>query len=375
MKRTILVVSVIIIVILVNILFERYKESKEKVNIGVILNSISFKNFLFVGNDSLATSNRAKNFGEIISGNFNKYINFSAPGIFNKTFSFKSIIQHNLNIEEIKLLQQLSTEQIQKDLGMLKVMLNASDMQKENGIKPGDRAIRLASELENADANSYFIITTGANDLMHSLNADSLSIVLDKQKRIEALEKIKNSGGTDKIVSGVIENVSTVIMDVKSVNPNIKIMVLGLYLPNYIQFFEKLYGCKYSSELIEQYNLQLKNMCTQYNVVYIDITEVKDHTAMFDFHPNKLGQLIIARTVLQSIADYDLPQQSITNISDKFIVDNKGLGGMFTDAQMRLEITEKRNDLTERDQRDKIIEYITEIDLIKEAMIQSIKGI
>lgn len=359
-----LVLSVFLSILYFYLENRRDSEAKQKSDLIELSKKFNSKNTLIVGNDSLGASTRSESFGSIISCGFKTYLNFSSPLIFNKTFSFRSMLKHNLSLAEIKGIQSLSTQRVKENLGILNFMINSSEMQKEYEISKYDCNTRISSLLKNSNM-PYFVITTGANDIMHSLNADPISLVLDKEKRTEALEKI-NSSSIKKISSGVVSNVKSVVSDIKEINPNTKIVVLGLYVPSYIQFFEKIYGNNYITDLIEQYNRDLQCMCIKNDIKYVDISCVGKHAAFLDFHPNKSGQLIIARKVLTAIATYEC---SIAYFHDKAVTfDNEGLIGILNDAQLRLDFTKERTDLTKRDKTDKINEYTDEIKIIEEVM-------
>lgn len=362
-----LIIAIVIVFLLIVRAATRIRiEAKLKNKITFMANMLPRGGTLFVGNDSIGCSVRAQSFGSIIGQFFEKYINFSSPVILNKTNSFNSILKHNLNVEEIKLLQQLTTRHVKKGMGLLKVLLDLENLQDDYAFGCNDKDTKITTSLK-CELAPYVVITTGSNDLMHVLNADPLSIIFDRQKRKEAIKKIKKTG-VKCIALHATRGVNLAIENIKAVNHDSKIIVLGLYVPNYLRFFEKLFCNTYISDIVSHYNEELENICKQHGVKYVDISAVKSHTALFDFHPNFIGQLIIANSVLAAISNYNLKS---TNIDTGYVpqtIDNLGLAGMLEDAQNRLAFTGFRMDYTARNKRDKLKEYTSEVDIIKEAI-------
>lgn len=102
----------------------------------------------------------------------------------------------------------------------------------------------------------------------------------------------------------------TNLLLLNELNQNVKIYVLGFYYSPLFDLIQKViflqekikYNNNKFEEIINLYNLLLKQLCENYDFVeYIDISFIRNYCAPLDFHPNTKGNELIAYEILKKM--------------------------------------------------------------------------
>lgn len=155
--------------------------------------------------------------------------------------------------------------------------------------------------------NPIFLYSAGPNDFFSYIKAGPVELI-DKSVRAKLPKDIK------PIIKTCISNVEKNWQFLHQLNPNIKIYSLSYYYsPLYDKIQKLIYlqekvkdkNKKYSNkfmEVINLYNDMLLDSSKKYDYVeYCDITFLKDYCAPMDFHPNTIGNQLIADTILKKM--------------------------------------------------------------------------
>ncbi len=172
---------------------------------------------------------------------------------------------------------------------------------------------------------------------MYEMQASPINSVLDKNMRLRALEEMNDVRTINKVISGMDKNINNLL----SINNDMELYVLSLYVP---KLFSKL--SKHNDEFkimvdfINRFNGSVRDLANSNMVNYINISSVGEYCAKFgmDFHCTKRGHEHLAQIVLNSMKKN---HKEILHIPNKKLeVDNKGLDGMIKDASKRLLVYE-----------------------------------
>ena len=155
--------------------------------------------------------------------------------------------------------------------------------------------------------NPVFIYSAGPNDFFTYIQAGPVEL-MNKNVR----EKLPHN--LEELVDKCVKNVEQNLILLNRLNPNVIIYVLSFYYSPlfdaiqkviYLQEKRKNKEKKYINrfgEIITLYNSLLEKMCQKYDFVeYIDINFIKNYCAPMDFHPNKIGNELIANEVLKKM--------------------------------------------------------------------------
>lgn len=173
-------------------------------------------------------------------------------------------------------------------------------------IKPTDDDNTLKSLYANAQS-PIFLYSGGPNDFFTYIQAGPVELT-DKKVR----EKLPKD--IDPLIDQCISNVEKNWQLIYRLNSNTKVYALSYYYSPLYDKIQKLIflqekmknkNKKYVNkfmEVINLYNRMLQEACEKYDYVeYCDITFLKDYCAPMDFHPNTIGNKLIADMLLKKI--------------------------------------------------------------------------
>jgi hypothetical protein len=209
-------------------------------------------------------------------------INVISANIFNpvrnRTFELQLLLKENHKVGTIKKKQIKYLAAYIKKTG---VKYNP-DIYKKYNVHDDNDEIGI-NELLRSSSNPIFLYSCGPLDIPYHIGTNN---PVNPKKWINIL-KIK------KVIQRVINGIEENIRYIQSINNNTEIYVLGTYNPSKVPIVEAY---------VNFYNEQIQIMCAQNkNVHYVNIKEVRGHIASNDTHPNREGQEIIAKQVIQSI--------------------------------------------------------------------------
>ena len=155
--------------------------------------------------------------------------------------------------------------------------------------------------------NPIFLYSGGPNDFFTFIKAGPVELI-DKKVRDNIPKDIV------PLLKECINNVEKNWILLKELNPNVQIYTLSyFYAPVYDYIQKIIYIQKRTNgnknkyvnkflEVINIYNSLLEEACNKYDYVeYCDITFLKDYCAPMDFHPNTIGNKLIADKLLKKI--------------------------------------------------------------------------
>lgn len=201
----------------------------------------------------------------------------------NKTWHIQGLLENSVTLDEYRLIQKFSydfnkekfPEYIKADINY-PVDLN------------GNRTI---SNIISEYSKPIFIYSCGANDLFYYFNFNPAHVT--PKKICELL-----SGYSDSLES-LGKNIDRNLEKIIEVNPNVQIIVLGMYNP-----FNKYSLNRITSPIIGRINQSIKSVVSKYdNVHYLDVEFLTHFIDQNDFHPSDEGQLQLYYSVRDSIIE------------------------------------------------------------------------
>lgn len=252
----------------------------------------------------------------------------------NKNWHIDEILKHNLTLEEIKNMKKASIVINRKDF-FNKLFLPKS-LENLDKVKKSDDKLHV-TDLMKSYENVVTFYQSGSNNLMYEMQASPINSVLDKNMRSRALEEMNDARTINKVISGMDKNINNLL----SINNDMELYVLSLYVP---KLFSKL--SKHNDEFkimvdfINRFNDSVRDLANSNMVNYIDISSVGEYCAKFgmDFHCTSKGHEHLARLVLNSM---DNNHKGMIIPNRKLEIDNMGLDGMLKEAFTRLDSYEK----------------------------------
>jgi len=153
--------------------------------------------------------------------------------------------------------------------------------------------IHITSKLSQIEA-PIFLYSCGGMNIRKYLNINSEMTAKDmllcaREVLLRCIKHIKQTK----------MDVDNIINQIRSLNPNMEIYVLGVYAMLDDQRLRDLVF-----PLVNLYNYELNKVIAPYdNCHYVDITKVKNMVAVKDMHPTLVGQKHISRQLLKVMDD------------------------------------------------------------------------
>lgn len=231
----------------------------------------------------------------------------------NHTWDLENNLNQNYSIAQIKNIQIQSIDAL-RDANILFKLVVPKKFKTRFGTMEGDKDITLKTLYVRSE-NPLFLYSGGPNDFFTYIQAGPVEL-MSKEVRNKLPDNLNS------LVEKCIDNVEQNWLFLHQLNPNVQIMTLSFfYSPLYdkiqrvIFLQEKLMnkGKKYKNrfeEIINLYNALLQQRCQKYDFVsFVDISFIKDYCAPMDFHPNTMGNQMIADAILNSM-HYDKGKMS-----------------------------------------------------------------
>ena len=228
--------------------------------------------------------------------------------LMNKTEHINYFLKSNLSIEEIKLSKVYSSvltlEKFMVNRHLPKVLGKIGYLSTfRNLINRDDDITCITSLLEEA-SNPIIIYSSGYSNLKREIDFDGVNY----PKNIDyTLSKVKGKKTLSKVMTGVERNFYNIL----SINDKSDIYVLNAPIPNSLEEIKNL---------VISFNDSLYNLCTKYNLNYID-RNVTDNT------PKSLSEEILSalyinkfiteRKQVREYSDYSYNSKGALGVMDK----------------------------------------------------------
>jgi len=222
----------------------------------------------------------------------------------NCTWDFMKILDENISILQIRNLQVYAYNKLRDANFLFKLVVpkNFQDkLRTDSDVDIGFRTV-----IENA-SNPIFLYSCGQNDFFSFIKAGPVEL-LDKKVRDKLPDNLED------LVFQCVDNVEKNWLSLYSINPNIKILSYGFYnspLFNKINSaikFQNFFirdGRRYDDcfkYMINLYNNILRDRASKYDFVYyVSIDFMENYCSKMDFHPNTMGNELIAKASLDVI--------------------------------------------------------------------------
>ena len=257
-------------------------------------------------------------------------INFFSM-LINKNWHVSEILKHNLSVEEIKRMQQVSIEMLREDI--FGKLYFPRDLKSIYNVNPEDKDKKIADMIKSYE-KVITVYQSGANNLMYLMQASPISAVMDKQIRQRAVEAMKSPNIIKNITNGMTNN----IYDLLDINENMEIYMLSLYVPKLFSLLAKNNDeFKLMIEFINNFNKEVENVANSLGVRYVDITPIGKYCAKcgVDFHCTSKGNEYLGQIVTSAI-EVGTPKANKVPEYHKFNKTNMGLDGMLENAYSRI---------------------------------------
>lgn len=145
------------------------------------------------------------------------------------------------------------------------------------------------------------IMTIGSNDYIKF--ADTYSKELKEMISSEGFKNIKHNLAVE-----VASNMNEIIRYIKIINPDVKIIMFGSYMPNKSAVLSKMFAKSFDRIEQEVYSEVLR---THPEVIYIAIREIFEGNAsvyldnVLNIHPNKIGYARMAKEYKKAVMDVE----------------------------------------------------------------------
>lgn len=226
----------------------------------------------------------------------------------NHTWDLDKNFDENRSIAYIKNLQIKSIENLRNVNKLFKLII-PKQYQKSFKLEKKDFKTTLR-DLYIDSENPIFIYQGGVNDFYSFIKSGPVEL-LNKDVRNNVPKNIK------ELIRQCISNIEDNFETLYNLNHNTKVYALSFYysplydkIQKLIYLQEKKKNKKYVNKfnkVLNLYNKMLKETCDKYEFVeYVDITFIRDYCAPLDFHPNTLGNKLIASKILTKMEFQDI---------------------------------------------------------------------
>lgn len=223
----------------------------------------------------------------------------------NHTWDLEKALNENATLASIKNIQLQSIDSL-RNANILFKLVVPKKFKNTIIINPSDHENTLKNIYINS-SNPIFLYHGGPNDFFTFIQAGPVELT-DRKVREKLPKDIK------PLIEQCINNVEKNWRLLHQLNPNTKVYTLSYYYsPLYDKIQKLIYfqkkmknkNKKYVNkflEVINLYNKMLQETSEKYDYVeYCDITFLKDYCAPMDFHPNTIGNQLIADMLLKKI--------------------------------------------------------------------------
>lgn len=236
----------------------------------------------------------------------------------NRTWDLQNNLEQDKSMAYIKNLQVYSIEELRSVNPLFKLIV-PKKYQESIKITEKDENCTLKSIYKNAE-NPIFLYSGGPNDFFTYIHAGPVEL-MDSEVR----KKLPND--LEAVVDKCVDNIEQNWLLLREINPNVQIYALSYY---YSPLYDKIQKVIYLQEkrkdknkkevnnflnIIELFNLKLSNAAKKYEYVdFIDISFIKDYCAPMDFHPNTLGNQLIADEIMKTIKNKNFSLESMMHL-------------------------------------------------------------
>ncbi|MNP26192.1 GDSL-like Lipase/Acylhydrolase [compost metagenome] len=201
--------------------------------------------------------------------------------------------------------------------------------------------------------NAYVIYYSGANDLMWMIYNDPVTLKKSDENRLNYAISRANQDS----VNTVIEKVEKNFVDILKINPNARIIVMSLYVPNNIEDEPTL---KIFGDYISMYNKKLELLCQKYDNIFIDNSKLSNaYGNALDFHISEVGHKFLFNELVDVIYDDLIIKKTVKGdiLIPKDVHE--------TDLQLYINLLQKKYNLIPED----IVYYLRESEVKSEIQI------
>lgn len=221
----------------------------------------------------------------------------------NHTWDLENNLNQNKSLAYIKNLQLKSIDEL-RNANILFKLIIPKKFKKSFKVHESDKYDTLKEIYINAK-NPIFIYSAGPNDFFSYIKAGPVELI-DKKKRDSLPIDLQ------PLLEKCINNIENNWILLYKLNPNIKIYALSFYYSPLFDIIQKIIYIQEKSKnkpyingfmaIITKYNQMLFEASQKYDYVeYCDITFLKNYCAPMDFHPNTMGNRLIAEEIVKKI--------------------------------------------------------------------------
>lgn len=225
----------------------------------------------------------------------------------NKTEHIDAFLDANLTLEEIKWSQIYSAvsalEKVMEDVKLPKQIGKLGCLYKYI-YKPmtEDKNIKITDTLVNS-CQPIVIYSSGVNNLMREVGNNPFSIQKDYKKRFVSpkffytLKKVNDKQTLKDVMNGIEQN----FVHILGLNNKADIYALSAYVPKSL----KDGNMNIFRELILNYNEELRNLCNDFKIAFIDTQSASDkyNKSEGNFHVTSAGHNAVANSILNMMYD------------------------------------------------------------------------
>lgn len=297
---------------------------------------------------------------------------------FNKTRHIDYYLQHNVNMEEIRLMQEYgTTKELNHAIGFNVPFMSGISkafnrlMLTKTPIIGERKNIRISDKIKETEM-PLIMYASGLNDIMYELHIDPFNLKKSYMERSTnpkydyACERV-NQETIKKIIDGHKKNFESIL----GINDNSDIYALSAYF--YSEMSEE-YEQKFK-EAILMYNENLEKLCSEYNITYINCrflenTKYNNPLANYlsKYPPQMIAYEIVKKMYQNAIAKENKNRMQLPH----FAYDDEGASGVIKDLENDLEnqknISELTTDYEKQVALEKINEHNRELDVFEEVV-------